>query len=261
MRRGSVLPKKSDVQEVEFFIGLLYDENSAAGASRSPRFCPCIKPSMMQNKFLISTSLLSLLFFGAGCAWTNGTDSQIPEVPAQTPAPALNPSPSETPVTPPVKTWSAPVVLPSAEIENKVVRISTAKGDIAFELFPKTAPLTVSNFVTLANGGFYDNIIFHRRADGFVIQGGDPSGNGTGGPGYTFADELKDSYAYKRGIVAMANRGPDTNGSQFFIMLADVPLPKNYSIFGRVISGMDVVDNIQIGDVMKKVTVDAAGKK
>ena len=142
-----------------------------------------------------------------------------------------------------------------------MVRISTAKGDIAFELFPKTAPLTVSNFVTLANGGFYDNIIFHRREEGFVIQGGDPSGNGTGGPGYTFADELKDSYAYKRGIVAMANRGPDTNGSQFFIMLADVPLPKNYSIFGRVISGMDVVDNIQIGDVMKKVTVDAAGKK
>ncbi len=210
------------------------------------------------NRISFLTPLIfSLLFLGAGCAWSDSGKSRVPE----TPATALNSSPSETSVTIPEKIWSVPTILPSTEMENKVVRISTPKGDIAFELFPKTAPLTVSNFVNLANGGFYDSLVFHRREEGFVIQGGDPNGNGTGGPGYTFADELNDSYSYKRGMVAMANRGPDTNGSQFFIMLADVPLPKNYSIFGRVISGMDVVDKIQIGDVMTKVSVESANKK
>ncbi len=153
-------------------------------------------------------------------------------------------------------TWEFPGEMESEEIGGKQVRISTEKGDIVFELFANTAPATVSNFVYLTQGGYYDGLTFHRREEGFVIQGGDPNGNGTGGPGYDFADELDDDYTYERGIVAMANRGPDTNGSQFFIMLADVPLPKSYSIFGRVVEGMEVVDEIAIGDMMTRVTVE-----
>ncbi len=89
-----------------------------------------------------------------------------------------------------------------------------------------------------------------------MIQGGDPSGNGTGGPGYTFEDEFNDEHQYDRGVVAMANRGPDTNGSQFFVMLDNVPLPKAYTIFGRVTEGMEIVDQVQIGDVMESVVVE-----
>ncbi|MBU1126522.1 MAG: peptidylprolyl isomerase [Patescibacteria group bacterium] len=138
----------------------------------------------------------------------------------------------------------------------KQVRIETAKGEIVIELYEDSAPLAAGNFEKLVGEGFYDGLVFHRREEGFVIQGGDPNGNGTGGPGYTFEDELNDEYTYERGIVAMANRGPNTNGSQFFIMLDDVAqLPKLYTIFGRVVEGMEVVDQIQVGDVMNKVTV------
>jgi len=98
-------------------------------------------------------------------------------------------------------------------------------------------------------------LTFHRREKGFVIQGGDPNGNGTGGPGYKFVDEPV-TREYDRGIVAMANAGPNTNGSQFFIMLANNPLPKQYTIFGKVISGLDVVDKIKVGDVMELVTIE-----
>lgn len=154
------------------------------------------------------------------------------------------------------RVWEFPGVLSIEEIGNKQVRLTTAKGDIVFELFADTAPKTVSNFVYLIQGGYFNGLTFHRREEGFVIQGGDPSGNGTGGPGYTFEDELEDEYKYERGIVAMANRGPNTNGSQFFVMLGNVPLPKAYSIFGRVVEGMDVVDKIQIGDVMDSVAVE-----
>ena len=153
------------------------------------------------------------------------------------------------------KTYQAPpAVLDVSEIEGKKARIKTGKGDIVLELFPE-APLASSNFIFLTNEKFYDGLTFHRREENFVIQGGDPNGNGTGGPGYKFDDEtvVRD---YERGIVAMANSGPNTNGSQFFIMLANNPLPKNYTIFGRVVYGMDVVDKIQIGDTMSEVTVE-----
>jgi len=129
------------------------------------------------------------------------------------------------------------------------VKIKTNKGDIAIELYADDAPKTVENFLTLAKKGFYNGVIFHRVISGFMIQGGDPTGTGTGGPGYQFADELNpttSSYkaGYLRGTVAMANAGPDTNGSQFFIMHKDYPLPHNYTIFGKVISGMETVDAI-----------------
>jgi cyclophilin family peptidyl-prolyl cis-trans isomerase len=155
------------------------------------------------------------------------------------------------------KTWQFPGILPAEEIDGKQIRITTAKGDIVFELFADTAPKTVSNFVYLTKGGYFNGLTFHRREEGFVIQGGDPNGNGTGGPGYTFEDELADTRTYERGVVAMANRGPNTNGSQFFVMLGSVSLPKAYTIFGRVVSGMEVVDQIQIGDVMSAVTIEA----
>ncbi|MDB5238858.1 MAG: Peptidyl-prolyl cis-trans isomerase (rotamase) - cyclophilin family [Candidatus Parcubacteria bacterium] len=129
------------------------------------------------------------------------------------------------------------------------ITIKTNKGTIVFETYDADAPKTVENFITLANKGFYNGTIFHRVISGFMIQGGDPTGTGTGGPGYKFADELNaatQSYkeGYVRGTVAMANAGPNTNGSQFFIMHKDQALPHNYTIFGRVISGMDVVDAI-----------------
>jgi cyclophilin family peptidyl-prolyl cis-trans isomerase len=129
------------------------------------------------------------------------------------------------------------------------VTIKTDKGDIEIAFYPKDAPNAVANFIKLAKQGFYNGIIFHRVIKGFMIQGGDPTGTGTGGPGYQFADELNPSSpsyqaGYKKGVVAMANSGPNTNGSQFFIMLADYPLPNNYTIFGKVIKGQEVVDEI-----------------
>lgn len=129
------------------------------------------------------------------------------------------------------------------------VRISTNKGDIVVELFVNDAPKTAENFLTLAGKNFYDGVIFHRVIKGFMIQGGDPTGTGMGGPGYKFEDELNpatESYkrGYLRGTLAMANSGPNTNGSQFFIMHADYPLPNAYTIFGRVVSGIEVVDAI-----------------
>lgn len=153
------------------------------------------------------------------------------------------------------KTYSkVPEMLTIDQITKSKVTIKTIKGDIAIKFF-EDAPLASSNFITLAKDGFYDGLTFHRREEGFVIQGGDPNGNGTGGPGYKFKDEPV-TRDYTKGIVAMANSGPNTNGSQFFIMLADNPLPKQYTIFGEVVDGIDVVDKIEIGDVMEKVTIE-----
>ena len=131
----------------------------------------------------------------------------------------------------------------------QVITLETNFGTIQFETYDADAPKASNNFATLAQKGFYDGLTFHRVIDGFMIQGGDPNGTGTGGPGDAFADELNpatESYknGYKKGVVAMANAGPNTNGSQFFIMLADYPLQNNYTIFGRVIVGQDVVDAI-----------------
>lgn len=122
--------------------------------------------------------------------------------------------------------------------------LHTNHGDITIGLRAAEAPLTVNNFVFLAREGFFDGIVFHRVVPGFVIQGGDPTGTGKGGPGYRFRDELDGDGQYRRGVVAMANAGPNTNGSQFFICLDDVGLRHNYSIFGDVTEGMDGVDAI-----------------
>lgn len=121
--------------------------------------------------------------------------------------------------------------------------LRTTAGDITLNLLAKNTPITVNNFVFLAREKFYDGTIFHRTIKNFMIQGGDPTGTGMGGPGYKFADEAFTG-EYTRGTLAMANAGPNTNGSQFFIMHKDVSLPKNYVIFGIVTSGMEVVDKI-----------------
>ena len=126
--------------------------------------------------------------------------------------------------------------------KNMQISLNTSAGQIVIELNSDT-PKTSGNFYDLVKKGFYNNIIFHRVIKGFMIQGGDPAGTGMGGPGYQFADEPFTG-EYSRGTVAMANSGPDTNGSQFFIMHGNYPLPKSYVIFGKVISGMEVIDKI-----------------
>lgn len=137
----------------------------------------------------------------------------------------------------------------TADAETKNVVIETTKGKIKLALYPKDAPFTVASFMKLVENGFYNKLIFHRVIKDFMIQGGDPLGTGSGGPGYKFIDELNpevQSYkdGYKKGVLAMANSGKNTNGSQFFIMHADYPLPNNYTIFGKVVSGQNVVDVI-----------------
>jgi cyclophilin family peptidyl-prolyl cis-trans isomerase len=135
---------------------------------------------------------------------------------------------------------------------NRIATIETNMGTIKFELLEDVAPKTTENFITLAGKGYYDGVIFHRVIDGFMIQGGDPTGTGRGGEsawGGKFNDEIDRNHevyktGYKSGVVAMANAGPNTNGSQFFIMHGNHSLPPNYSIFGRVTEGQDVVDAI-----------------
>ena len=138
--------------------------------------------------------------------------------------------------------------------------IKTSMGDMSVEFFTEDAPMTVNNFINLSRDGYYDNVIFHRVISGFMIQGGDPSGTGHGEmgkyPGYKFEDELNNQRPYEKGILAMANAGPDTNGSQFFIMHVEYPLPYQYTIFGLVTDGLDIIDKIasvETGDGDKPV--------
>lgn len=142
--------------------------------------------------------------------------------------------------------WNAPPEMAIDTSTSYTATIKTSKGDITAKLFAGDAPNTVNNFVFLAREGFYDGVIFHRVIEGFVIQGGDPTGTGTGGPGYKFADELESAskHGYRMGTLAMANAGPDTNGSQFFVCHQDVGLPPNYTVFGKATDGLDVVDEI-----------------
>jgi peptidylprolyl isomerase len=141
--------------------------------------------------------------------------------------------------------WNAPPALALEQGTDYQARMTTNFGEIVVDLFEEEAPITVNNFVFLANEGFYQNVPIHRILSGFVIQSGDPTGTGTGGPGYRFNDEPI-SRDYAKGTLAMANAGPNTNGSQFFITLADLSgrLPKAYTIFGTVVEGIEVVDRI-----------------
>lgn len=182
----------------------------------------------MKKLLIILTS--AILLSGCSLAKTPSVpDYQLTDIKVK-PTNMENPTPTQAPLA-----------------ENITAVIKTNKGTMKVDLFPKIAPNTVSNFVELAKGTkvnpvtgklvsekpFYDGVIFHRIIEGFMIQGGDPNGTGTGGPGYKFADEPV-TEEYSKGTIAMANSGPNTNGSQFFIMHKDYPLPPSYTIFGRI---------------------------
>lgn len=227
---------------------------------------------MQKTNLIITILIIGILVFGGYHVFTNSNGEEIT-------TPSVSPSPSEQgSVTTQLNLFNNqtselqaqpaqqmsqkfkqyqqfPGVLSSVELKDKKAVIKTTKGTIEFEIYPE-ASKAASNFIFLAKDGFYDSLTFHRVEPGFVIQGGDPQGDGRGGPGYKFEDESV-TRSYDKGIVAMANAGPNTNGSQFFIMLEDNPsLPKNYTIFGKVTSGQDVVGKIQKGDVMQKVNIE-----
>lgn len=208
----------------------------------------------------IAASVLVVMVFVIFLFATKGKNTNDTFIPSPTPVSSpsvtiINQSPKANPNTLGKKIYpSPPSPLSESELQNKKAVIETDKGQFTIEL-SSDAPLASSNFIFLAKEKFYDGLTFHRREEGFVIQGGDPLGNGKGGPGYTFADEPVTG-DYLRGVVAMANAGPNTNGSQFFIMLTDHPeLPKNYTIFGKIIEGMETIDELTVGDVMKKVSI------
>ena len=149
--------------------------------------------------------------------------------------------------------WDTP---PKMQIDpNKTYRatIKTNRGAIELELYPEHAPKTVNNFVFLVNQGFYDGLTFHRVISDFMIQGGDPTGTGAGGPGYRFEDETRENpLTHEKGVISMANAGPNTNGSQFFITHLPQPhLNGNHTVFGRVVAGQDIVDATRQGDTME----------
>ncbi len=196
------------------------------------------------SKYKILILLLAVVFLGVACSKKEKPVFSQKE---------------QTPPATPITITESKTSMATTTAENnqeKIITLQTSLGDIKLEFYPQDAPQAVDNFIKLAGKGFYDGVTFHRVIAGFMTQGGDPlskdadpTNDGTGGPGYMFSDELNpatESYktGYKKGVLAMANAGPNTNGSQFFIMLADYPLPHNYTIFGRVVAGQEVVDKI-----------------
>ena len=158
------------------------------------------------------------------------------------------------------KQYAAPPPLSIDQNKSYSATFVTSRGDIVCDLFPKDAPNTVNNFVFLAREGFYNNTTFHRVIADFMIQGGDPTGTGRGGPGYRFDDELKNNpRKHQVGSLSMANAGPNTNGSQFFIThIATDWLNGKHTVFGQVRSGQDVVDSVKQGDTLKNVKIEEA---
>jgi len=153
--------------------------------------------------------------------------------------------------------WDSPPEMQIDTSKTFKAEIGTSKGVIVLELYPEHAPKTVNNFVFLAKQGFYEGLSFHRVISDFMIQGGDPTGTGTSGPGYKFEDELSDNpLTHGKGAISMANSGPNTNGSQFFITHSPQPhLNGKHTVFGTVVNGQNVVDSICQGDKMEKVTI------
>jgi peptidyl-prolyl cis-trans isomerase B (cyclophilin B) len=154
--------------------------------------------------------------------------------------------------------WNSPPEMQIDPAQSYRAVIATDRGEIELALYPEHAPITVNNFCFLAREGFYDGVTFHRVIANFMIQGGDPTGTGRGGPGYRFEDELVGNpLKHETGVISMANAGPNTNGSQFFITHSPQPhLNGKHTVFGKVIRGQDVVDSIRQGDVMLSVTIE-----
>ncbi len=155
------------------------------------------------------------------------------------------------------KQWDNPPAMQIDPQKTYRVTIETNRGDLVLELYPEYAPKTVNNFVFLAQEGFYDGVVFHRVINDFMIQGGDPTGTGSGGPGYKFEDEVADNpLKHETRVISMANAGPNTNGSQFFITHSPQPhLDGMHTVFGKVVEGQEIVNAIQQGDRMVKVMV------
>ena len=178
-------------------------------------------------------------------------------VPSPTPTPAPVPEQAPQPApTPKPKTYSSPPPMTIDTSKKYTAFIETEKGTLVLELFAKDVPVTVNNFVFLANEGFYDGSTFHRVIAGFMAQGGDPTGTGTGTPGYYFADEFTE-HTHVAGALSMANSGPDTNGCQFFITYAPQHhLDGKHSVFGQLIEGMDVLQEIRQGDTLTRIVIE-----
>jgi peptidyl-prolyl cis-trans isomerase B (cyclophilin B) len=155
------------------------------------------------------------------------------------------------------KSYSAPPKMSIDANKNYTATFDTSRGQIVCDLFAKDAPNTVNNFLFLAKEKFYDGTKFHRVIADFMVQGGDPQGTGTGGPGYKFGDEVKSNpHKHQRGSLSMANAGPNTNGSQFFITHVKTDwLDGKHTVFGQVRSGQNIVDKVKQGDVLKSVTI------
>ena len=155
------------------------------------------------------------------------------------------------------KQWTTPPEMQIDTAKTYKVSMETSKGTMELELYPEHAPKTVNNFVFLAEQGYYDGVSFHRVISNFMIQGGDPTGTGRGGPGYKFEDELAGNpLKHKRAVISMANAGPNTNGSQFFITHSPQPhLDGNHTVFGKIVQGQDVIDAVRQGDKMEKLSV------
>ncbi len=193
----------------------------------------------------------AVLVVAAGCR--QPAPSEPPASAMPPPAPTTEPSP---PSQPPKETT------PVSEEKKTVLVLKTVKGPITVELFDKQTPITAGNFLLLSESGFYNGLTFHRVVPGFVIQGGDPNGNGTGGPGFTISDEIGKGPELERGILSMAKTSaPDSAGSQFFIVTGEksavAHLNADFTTFGKVLEGMDVVDQIAKGDKIEKVEVQS----
>ena len=156
------------------------------------------------------------------------------------------------------KQYNAPPAMSIDPSKSYTATIDTSRGPIVCELFAADAPNTVNNFVFLAREGFYDGTSFHRVIADFMVQGGDPTGTGRGGPGYRFEDEVKDNpHKHAKGVLSMANAGPNTNGSQFFITHVETPwLNGKHTVFGRVLSGQNVIDSVQQGDTINSLKIE-----
>lgn len=201
-------------------------------------------------------SFLAVTLLGAGCANSAPVSTPVTSAPA---APVSEPTSTTPPSMSSSTNLTFPGILPADQVNKKRIRIKTTQGDMVVELDHTKGPRAASNFITLVKAGFYNGTIFHRLIPGFMIQGGDPTGTGMGGPGYEFENDNVTGLPekefnmqgqrftapyYPDGTLAMANAGRDTNGSQFFIMVADYPLPPDYSVFGRIVEGLDVAKKI-----------------
>ncbi len=213
----------------------------------------------MKRYFLLALIAVTLLACSCGIGGT--------ATPTATPASTPTPSPTLTPTpTPAYKTYSEPPPMIIDTTKHYTAIIETEKGNLVLELFAADVPITVNNFVFLANDGFYDNCTFHRVIPGFVAQGGDPTGTGYGTPGYYIPNEITE-HNHVAGAISMANSGPDRNGCQFFICYDTLPqLDGNYSVFGQLIEGMDVLESLTPrdpaqnpyfeGDTIVRITIE-----